>query len=137
MRTVLGDRMARRRDNRRSISSPVNVQRYVVVRRVVPSPVTLVEDRRFYNPLGSYAPARSLNRRSRLVIVSPNVNKSRPVSSFRVPSAIGFDVPSRVAVCVRRKQRKEVLHALKFTGKGSGGGKHRRTYWSGVSCSGS
>lgn len=127
--------MARRSDRRPpSVDAIARSRRTVIVRRYVPSPVTFIEDRRLFHPLGAFAPARSLDRRSRLIVHPPNVNKSVRRNDFRVPSAVGFDVPSRVAVCVRRKQRKEVLHAKRFTGRGSGGGKHRRNYWSDVRC---
>ena len=43
-----------------------------------------------------------------------------------------FTHPNRVAVCVRRQQRREVLHALRRTGRG--GGKRRFNYNSKVRC---
>lgn len=48
---------------------------------------------------------------------------------------VGFQHPWQVMICIRRKQRKEVLHAFKKTG--SGGGKQRRprrNFWSEVRC---
>lgn len=39
-----------------------------------------------------------------------------------------FRVPARVAVCVRRKQRKEVMFALKRTGRGAKSRKHFNPY---------
>lgn len=55
------------------------------------------------------------------------------VSSVAPPSGVRVATPSRVAVCVRREQRREVLHALRRTG---GGGRKRRRYneWSNISC---
>lgn len=41
-----------------------------------------------------------------------------------VPAGVRFRLPRMVAICVRRKIRKEVLHAFRKTGKG--GAKHRR-----------
>lgn len=47
----------------------------------------------------------------------------RPLSPFVVPESvpyrIGFVRPSEVVVCVRRRVRRQVLHALKRTGKGA------------------
>jgi len=43
-----------------------------------------------------------------------------------------FNIPSRVLVCLRRKVRREVLHALRRT-NGSGGGR-KRNVWSNVRC---
>lgn len=45
-----------------------------------------------------------------------------------------LSTPQAVPMCVRRAQRKEVLHALRRTGKGTGGGKHRFTANSKVKC---
>jgi len=48
---------------------------------------------------------------------------------------IGFQYPWQVMICVRRKRRKEVLHALKKTGgRGAPHKKPRRNYWSEVRC---
>lgn len=136
MRTVLGDRVARRRSNNTNRATRFEhvIARPVVVRRSVPSSLSLIEDRRFFHPLVDVAPARSFRARPRLVVHSPNVNRNAVRNKFAVPSGIGFDVPRNVVICVRRKSRKEVLHALKFTGRGSGAGKKRRNYWSDVSC---
>lgn len=43
-----------------------------------------------------------------------------------------FEAPRNVLVCVRRKQRREVLHALRRTGKGSRS--RRMTINSSISC---
>lgn len=47
---------------------------------------------------------------------------------------IGFEHPKRVLICLRRKARREVLHALKKTGRGHGGGRKRRNAYSNVRC---
>ena len=85
------------------------------------------EDRRTFHPLGrALRPALSFPRAAARLVVKP---------SFRSLSArVGFEVPSRVAVCIRRKQRKEVIHALKLTGKGAGARFRRRNIWSGIVC---
>lgn len=51
-----------------------------------------------------------------------------------VPKSLGFVAPQKVVVCVRRKTRKEVLHALGYTGRGRGGGKKRFNHYSKVHC---
>ena len=43
------------------------------------------------------------------------------------PIRVAFEQPEKVLVCVRRKSRKEVLHALRLTGRKGRGGRHRRT----------
>lgn len=95
--------------------------------------LTPIEDRRQYHPLNVFRPARTVygSPVGPLKVARPGrETKAR----FRLPVGIRFDVPAKVAVCVRRKRRKEVLHALKKVGKGSGGGKRRRNFWSGVQC---
>lgn len=49
---------------------------------------------------------------------------------------LGFARPNEVAICARRKRRRQVLHALQVTGRrGPGKGKPRKTnFWSRVKC---
>lgn len=103
----------------------VVANRLRLLRMIVPPPVlTQYEDRRLYHPNRIVRGAFSFRRPdSRLV------DRSR---SFRAKTVLGFAVPKRVAVCVRRKTRREVLLA-----KGRGGGRNRRprrNEWSNVSC---
>lgn len=55
-----------------------------------------------------------------------------PGSWTPVPVNIRAQDPRNVAVCVRRHDRREVLHALCRLGRG--GGKRRRNEWSDVHC---
>lgn len=92
---------------------------------------TLLDDRRRFDPAGPLRPAYSVYRDDRRLIA-----KSSPVGSVRndtLSARVGFVVPERVAVCVRRQQRKEVIHAL---GKQGGGGSRarRRNRWTDVDC---
>ena len=93
----------------------------------------LYEDRREFHPEGRNRPARSFTRhvhRLRAVTPSKGTRRSRSVvhDVWRgVPHRIGFVRPERVLVCVRRKMRREVIHALKKNGKG--GGKKPRLNW--------
>lgn len=50
-----------------------------------------------------------------------------------LPHTVQFRVPNLVAVCVRRKVRKEVLHAQRKTAKGAGS-QRKRNIWSGIKC---
>lgn len=50
-------------------------------------------------------------------------------------SRLRFAVPRSVHLCVKRKQRKEIMHALQKAGKkGVGRSKKRRNQWSDVKC---
>ena len=78
-------------------------------------------DRRRYHP-DAVKPAGATKR-----------NASRLVA--RGPYKVAFAIPSRVAVCARRKIRREVLHAYRIAGSsGSGHRKRRRNFWSDVRC---
>lgn len=46
---------------------------------------------------------------------------------------VGFSRPNIISICIRRKARREVLHALRRTKSGRGGGR-RRNRWSMVKC---
>lgn len=87
-----------------------------------------LEDRRTFSPEIA-RPARGVRRDATRLMVSPNVNK--PVKATEmptVPTGVQFADPRRVAICMRRKTRREVIFA-----RGSGGGrkrKHRRAKWS-------
>lgn len=70
------------------------------------------------------------NRPAARLLEQPNVNK-RPRARSR--TAFKFAAPPEVGVCVRRKSRREVLFALRRTGKGAKS-RRRRNAWSGVSC---
>lgn len=115
-----------------------------------------LEDRRFWHPEADYRPALvSPGKRARVVeTFSPSVpvvsseswaravpGKPSPSSRPRGGPTFGrppraqfqFVNPDRVAVCVRRERRREVMFAKKLTRKGAGGAK-RRNWWSDVKC---
>lgn len=84
------------------------------------------EDRRKWHPEGAYAPAKSFNRSKHTLIEigtskrtsgSRNRSSRYNISPTSFVSKIGFQYPKKVLICVRRKMRKQVLHALKKTGK--------------------
>lgn len=82
-------------------------------------------DRRLYHPLREYAPAATLGYlKSRTIVDTP---------SGKRPSVIKFAVPPKVAVCVRRNVRREVILALGRGGRGARTPKRRNVY-SSVSC---
>lgn len=122
---------------------PSPVQRYVVreaanAQRAV---VRSLEDRRLWNPERILSPVpASLTRSARRQVVMPRQSASaspRATGGLLTPTAmigagIGFAQPNKVAICVRRHSRREVLFA-----KGVGGTKVRRgkrNPWSYVQC---
>ncbi|QXP44185.1 MAG: hypothetical protein [Arizlama microvirus] len=137
--------MARRRRSntvRREISTISNRRLSGPIRRSRPafklSPLREIEDRRDYHPEGPARPARSLSSaRHRLVMTPQPQLPSRLPDTFTptIPVGVSFEAPRRVAICVRRKQRREVLHALGKTGRGSRHHrKPRKSYYSEVNC---
>lgn len=100
-------------------------------RRLVPVSYTL-SDRRQFHPEFDFRPVTSKFRFQRAVVIaSPRVSPGGFVKHKSLADPFSFQVPKAVDVCVRRKQRREVLFALKRT---RSGGAKRRNYWSGVSC---
>ncbi|QXP08043.1 MAG: hypothetical protein [Arizlama microvirus] len=85
------------------------------------------EDRRTWHPEGSARPARSFSSsRHRLVVqnVTPKKLFAKNVDNFaflrKFPdqkAVIAFQAPRRVLLCVRRRIRREVLHAFGKAGK--------------------
>lgn len=96
---------------------------------VYPYPLTQIEDRRLFNPTLVLARSTTGNR--------ARLTSGRPTTRQKLPYWIGFKNPSKVVTCVRRKVRKEVIHALQIRG-GSGRIKRnktsRRTFTSEIRC---
>lgn len=112
------------------------VRTVVRVKRVLPPPRTTplqeIEDRRRWHPAKYLAPAQTLSRRDQRRLVE----RSRPTGwAEAFPSLrLGFAVPKKVAVCVRRKSRREVIHALKLTGKGGAARRRRKSTFTDIRC---
>lgn len=100
-----------------------------------------IEDRRLFHPDDTYAPSQSLPTSRTRIITRPrrqarrsgNLNGSLPKMFQPVAVVAGFRVPKKVAICIRRKMRKEVLHALRKAGK-VGQKRPRRSYYSDIHC---
>lgn len=95
--------------------------------------LTEVEDRRTFHPLDFFRPARQLSGHP----VQPvNVNHKkvagRPFFKFPAPG-LAFTRPAQVTMCVRRKQRREVILAKKFQKRGRGTPK-RKNWYSKIGC---
>lgn len=144
-----GVRMARRRrrpdrDDATSISSPPLRSSLVnsLLARTTPRTILQdLEDRREFSPELA-RPARAFRRSaSKLEVGRATTNRKTKGSAtgrLLVPHNLRFSDPHRVAVCVRRHQRREVLHALRHVGSGSGRRKLKKGRWSefsDISCS--
>lgn len=106
------------------------------------SPLRGVSDRRMWHPDGPNRPVTDFNSRPvRLSIPAYQNRNLRPNTKFKpldfkqTKVAVQFDTPESTTVCVRRNQRKEVLHALRKVGRGSGRQKKPKWTWrSQISC---
>lgn len=127
--------MARRRSDRirstpDSLSGLLTPERFLTGLDQARALIRSIEDRRLFHPERDYRPALSFGRRSTLVISSSAGIAGR---QNVLPARVRFDVPEKVAKCVRRKERREVLFAKRKTRKGAGS-RRRRDWWSDVSC---
>lgn len=106
-----------------------------ITRVLLPKPLTLLqskpvsdprrlEDRRRYHPERRHQPAAATHRQARRLVPGTKPNTLHKIR---------FAIPNRVAICVRRKVRREVIHALRMAGRGSTG-RRRRTWQSAISC---
>lgn len=83
-------------------------------------PLNEIEDRRTWHPQGDVRPARRvLAPASRFRVVRPVSTQASLVEASSVPISVGFQDARRVLVCVRRKQRREVLFAKGYGGAGT------------------
>lgn len=136
--------MARRGRNRRleqrddfSIANFVAVPSPVIYRPVS----VLSDDRRAFHPDHAFRPVFSPIVRDRDVIERySRVRRGegpppRPLKEygFGGVSRFGFRSPRQVSLCVRRHRRREVLFAMRKTGRGARSVR-RRNYWSDVKC---
>lgn len=114
----------------RSIAAPV-------LPRLVAPVVARIEDRRLFHPEGAFKAPSSLFRMDRRIVARSNKAQSYPSVSPRYDTnlsfRVGFAVPNRVAICAKRKIRREVINAKGIAG-GSVSRRRRRNYWSDVDC---
>lgn len=66
-------------------------------------------------------------------LVAHQTTKQKSKQKTNVPFQVAFSAPRDVLICVRRKRRKEVLHAFRKTGR-SGQRKPRFNRYSQVRC---
>lgn len=110
-----------------SLLSPVKPARpvtnhHIVTRQIIPK-LLEIQDNRVFHPSKPHKPPPASTHafRSNLVVPPPTKQNKRT----RLPATVAFQAPKQVLVCIRRKTRAEVLHALKRTRAGGGSKKHR------------
>lgn len=121
---------------------PSNTVRYSAY-EPVQFPLNEVEDGRLFeptaraiSPLPGGPKATSYGTLPRLLSGAPARLKAAPTpaSYYSPPPAIAFADPRSTIACIRRQRRREVLHALRKTGKGSKARKRHRNQNSGIRC---
>lgn len=83
--------------------------------------------RSFYPDPDYFRSPLKLNGQRASNVASPNRNAKTQRSKTMLPYAVGFQQPTQVLVCVRRKIRREILFAKKRT-RGASRKKHRNTF---------
>lgn len=130
--------MARsKRSSRQADRDHYSISSLLAPPSVPSSPIPLsypIEDRRQYYPEPDFGPALSFGSIPAEVTSRP-IRRSQKATlrSYLSPEVQAFKLPRGVAICIRRKQRREVLFAKKRTRSGRGRSK-RRNLFSGVSC---
>lgn len=132
--------MARRRRRRRDQGGSQDFERDLLTpnRSLAPlhrihhvtSP-SLIEDRRTHHPLQFFRPAKTYGGSDAGPAVPKQTKNSNKAFLAR---GLKFPGSGSVMVCVRRKQRKEILHAMKKVGRGRGRGRKRRNWYSNIGC---
>lgn len=127
--------MAKRRNRDRSEQrDSTHIASSLLRPTVIPDLLSLIEDRRTFNPAEYYP--KGTSKLSSEIGIAPvkrsGVKRGKNVA-FQ-PDIFRFKMPEKVALCVRRKSRREVLFALRKTGKGSRMVKRRRNRYSEISC---
>ena len=96
-----------------------------------PKPLRLLEDRRTFHPDKMTRPAGAVTKKATRLRAGRSSSISRPHGPL--PHHVGFSIPKQVAICIRRKIRKQVLFAKNKTRKGSGS-RRNRNEWSDIVC---
>lgn len=92
------------------------------------------DDQRRHHPGKRNATPSSLIRgATRLHIGNIGKNAGRGKAPGILPHSVQFRIPNLVSLCIRRKIRREVLHAKRRT---NGRGSRRHNQWSKIACSG-
>jgi len=136
-----GSHRVRTRDNSFSIPNPrlrfvLNSLSRFPLTIQPPKLLQLFEDRRTWHPDRSPVRVpRSFSRPTKLAISSDIYRRSAPrhLAQSMPPAGISFKAPDQVVMCVRRKIRREVLHAFSHAGRG-GQRKPKWGPWSHVNC---
>lgn len=108
-------------------------------RPVTLTPLTFIDRRRYHPEQDFAAPLTFAGRPASYTVVDRPSKSQKQIDRFgaklrsQTKAAVAFAEPTRLALCVRRNQRKEVLHATGKAGK-RGQKKPRRNFFSRITC---
>jgi len=86
-------------------------------------------DGRYWNPTRATSGPASLTRGATRL----NPDKFQSLRGKQLPWRLQFALPRSVALCVRRRIRRQIMFAMGLRGKGSGSKRNRNVY-SGIKC---
>lgn len=115
-----------------TITPPRRLPRWSAATSSGYSPLQSTDDRT-WTPDRAFREARTTRRVARLHLTKPRIGIDRDGTVSKRPPILAFKAPEYVSVCVRRQQRREVLHALQKAGK-RGQKRPRRGTYTGVHC---
>lgn len=92
------------------------VSKYIDGGATSPQELYETEDLRLYNPEGNSITKRSTGSSAR-IIIAPRVSTPKGVQVGPLGESYFYRDPTRVLVCIRRRIRKEVAHALGWPNK--------------------
>lgn len=113
-----------------------NANNYLLPFMADDTPLMDIQDRRAFNPSSPYSPNVKTDTLPARVRRKPKVYQhslKKRLAKNQVHLVQSFFAPENVLICVRRKTRKEVLHAFKKIGM-KGQKKPRRNVYSDVHC---
>lgn len=88
-------------------------------------------DRRRYHPQTLFRPADAMTRSATRLLIDKLGNNIR---RQMLTPMVRFAEPHKVGICLRRKIRREVIHALRLKRKVGKGGKRKRHPYSSIKC---
>lgn len=105
------------------------------------TPLVMIEDRRSYHPDGYVRPLRTLSTSRHRLTSRTVVHATRSTAKRNLPNLfslkndrIAFQAPDKLLVCIRRKRRKEVIHATGQAGSRRAQKTPRYNQWSSIVC---
>lgn len=119
-----------------ALLSPVSPPTAALRSTFNPDPASEINDGRFYNP--SRSPGNRPSQTSKVTVRDRQPSRRQISKALKIHSqtkaVIAFENPSQSSICQRRKKRREVLFALRKSGRAPSGRPRKRNWSTYVSC---